>query len=127
MNQEKPNSTEKEVGKKTQTTDSQPDSLCNENYHFLFEQATDAIMVTDFQGNFKNVNTSLCNMFGYTKEELLGLNIRSLLDPEHLKEKPIRFDLLAEGQTIINERKMVHRDGTIIYVESNAKKFKDDR
>ena len=105
----------------------QPAPDWNENYHFLFEQATDAIMVTDFRGNFKDVNSSLCSMFGYTKEELLQLNVRELLDPEHLKTRPIRFDLLAAGENVFNERKMVHRNGTIIYVEANSKKFKEDR
>src|SRR5258706_1673799 len=84
-------------------------------------------MVTDFRGNFKNVNSSLCSMFGYTKEELLQLNVRDLLDVEHLKEKPLRFDLLEAGQNVINERKMVHKNGTIVYVEANSKKFKEDR
>ena len=94
---------------------------CNENYHFLFEQATDAIMVTDFRGNFKNVNSSLCNMFGYTKEELLQMNVRELLDAEHLEKKPIRFDRLAAGENIFNERMMVHKNCSIIYVEANSK------
>jgi len=100
---------------------------CNENYHFLFEQATDAIMVTDFKGNFKDVNSSLCSMFGYTKEELLQLNVRDLLETEHIKGKPLRFDLLAAGENVFNERKMIHKDGTIFYVEANSKKFKEDR
>ncbi len=95
-------------------------------YHFIFEQATDAIMVTDFKGNFKDVNSSFCTLFGYAKEELLQQNIRALLSPEHLKAKPIRFDILAAGGTIFNEREMVHKNGTIIYVEANAKKFDDD-
>lgn len=97
------------------------------NYHALFEQAKDAIMVTDFQGNFKDVNSGLCNMFGYTKQELLKMNVRSLLDSQHLQQLPIRFDLLAEGENIFNERQMVHKNGSIIYVESNAKKFLDNR
>jgi len=100
---------------------------CNENYHFLFEQATDGIMVTDFQGNFKDVNSSLCIMFGYTREELLGLNVSALLDPENLKTKPLQFDLLASGQPVFSERKMVHKDGSIIHVEANVKKFMEDR
>lgn len=115
------------AGKNSTNSNGQPNSVCNENYHFLFEQATDAIMVTDFQGNFKNVNSSLCTMFGYSREELLGLNVRVLLDAEHYKEMPIRFDLLAAGENIFNERKMVHKDGTIVYVEANSKKFREDR
>lgn len=99
---------------------------CNENYHVLFEQATDSILVTDFCGNLRDVNTSFCKLFGYTKEELLCRNIRMLLDEKHLHEHPIRFDLLAVGKNIFNERKMLHKDGTGIYVESNAKKLNDD-
>jgi len=103
------------------------DGVCTENYHFLFEQATDAIMVTDFNGNFKNANSSLCSMFGYSREELLELNVRALLDEEHIKAKPLRFDLLTAGKSVFSERKMVHKNGTVIYVEANAKKFMDDR
>ena len=100
---------------------------CNDNYHALFEQATDAIMVTDFNGNFKDVNSSLCTMFGYTKEELLQLNVTALLDAESIKVQPLRFDLLAAGENVFNERKMIHKNGKIIYVEANAKKFIDNR
>jgi PAS domain S-box-containing protein len=97
-----------------------------ENYHILFEQLTDAIMVTDFEGNFRDVNSSLCSMFGYSKEELLQMNVRALLDPENLLINPIKFDLLAAGEKIVNERKMVHKNGTIIYVQANSRKFMDN-
>ena len=99
-------------------------TVSGENYHVLFEQATDPILVTDFKGNFRDVNASFCTLFGYSKKELLCENIRTLLDAEHLQKHPIRFDLLAVGQNIFNERKMLHKDGTPIYVESNAKKIK---
>ncbi len=39
----------------------------------------------------------------------------------------MRFDLLAAGENIFNERKMVHKNGRIVYVEANAKKFMDNR
>lgn len=99
----------------------------NDNYHALFEQATDAIMVTDFNGNFIDVNSSICAMFGYTKEELLCLNVSALLDAEILQKNPLRFDLLARGENIFNERKMIHKNSSVIYVEANAKKFMDGR
>ena len=120
---DKNNSHEKPVGAKNQVVNN-----CNDkNYHALFEQATDAIMVTDFNGNFVDVNSSLCTMFGYSKEELLQLNVKALLDCESLKIQPLRFDLLAAGENIFNERKMINKKGEIIYVESNAKKFMDNR
>lgn len=95
-------------------------------YHSLFEQASDAIMVTDFSGNFKDVNSSLCKMFGYTKAELLQMNINSLIDADQLKAVPIRFPAIKEGQQIFSRRKMLHRDGTIVEVEANVKKFDDN-
>jgi PAS domain S-box-containing protein len=95
-------------------------------YHFIFEQATDAIMVTDFNGNFKDVNSSFCTLFGYAKEELLTQNISKLISAKQLNERPIRFDILASGHPVLSEREMVHRDGSIIHVEANAKKFSDD-
>lgn len=100
---------------------------CTKHYHILFEQATDAIMVTDFKGNFIDVNTSLCNLFGYTKEELLKSNVNLLLDKEHVKNFPLQFDVLKRGESILNERKMIRKDGSFVYVETNAKKFTDDR
>ncbi|MEP6584791.1 MAG: PAS domain S-box protein [Ginsengibacter sp.] len=100
---------------------------CNDSYHALFEQATDAIMVTDFHGNFIDVNSSICTMFGYTKQELLLLNVKTLLDAEILQLNPLRFDLLSNGENIFNERKMVHKNGAAIYVEANAKKFMENR
>ena len=67
-------------------------------YRSLIEQASDAIMITDQKGNFIDVNTSFCKQFGYTKEELLELNISMVIDPEQLKNDPIRYDLLRAGQ-----------------------------
>src|SRR5580698_2944736 len=95
---------------------------CSESYHSLFERTSDSISITDFKGNFKDVNSSLCALVGYTKEELLQLNVCALLDQEQLAENPIRFDLLSKGENVFNERKMVHRNGDAIYVEVNGKK-----
>ncbi len=96
-----------------------------EKYRSLFEQASDAIMVTDYNGNFLDVNESLCKMFGYTKEELLKKQIFDLIDPEHLKTQPILFNKLAEGHHIFSKRKMLHKNGRIIEVEANVKKISE--
>jgi PAS domain S-box len=96
-------------------------------YYALFEQATDAIMVTDLNGNFIDVNSSLCAMIGYTKDELLGKNVSAFIDKDDLKEKPIPYDMLLQGKNTFTERKAVHKDGSIIYLESNAKKCGDNQ
>lgn len=84
-------------------------------------------MVTDFNGNFIDVNSSLCAMIGYTKEELLDMNVTDFINPNNLNENPIPFDLLALGKNTFTERIAIHKKGDIIYLESNAKKYGDDR
>jgi PAS domain S-box-containing protein len=101
--------------------------ISEERYRALIEQASDAIMITDGNGTFLEVNTSFCTKFGYLKEELLGNNVSMVIDPEQYKKDPIRFDLLLAGQNIIRERRMIRKDGTIIEVEANVKRIPDGR
>ncbi len=96
-------------------------SITENRYKALFEQATDAIMITDFKGNFLDVNPWLCNMFGYSYSELLSMNINQLIDSEELKTRPIAFHNLAAGKHVFSERKMLTRGGDVIQVEANVK------
>ena len=90
-------------------------------YRSLFEQASDAILIADGTGNLIDVNTTVCNMFGYAKDELLQLNIASLVDPEELKVSPIRFTELAQGEHLFRERHVRRKDNSFFFVETNAK------
>ena len=96
-------------------------------YRTLVEQATDYIMITDQKGFLLDVNSSLCKMFGYRKEELLGLNISEIIDSEQLKNDPIRLDVLLSGQSVLTERRMMNKVGNIIEVEANIKMLPDGR
>jgi PAS domain S-box-containing protein len=96
-------------------------------YRSLFEQASDPILVTDFKGNFTDVNGSLCKLFGYARKELLKMNITSMVCPVQLKDRPLRNDLLMKGKHIFSERIMIRKDGSLIETEANLKKFGDDR
>ncbi|CAN5432357.1 hypothetical protein BH11BAC1_BH11BAC1_02820 [soil metagenome] len=97
--------------------------ISEEKYRALFEQASDPIMVTDFTGRFLDVNESLCKMFGYSKGELMGMNIADLIERNQLAKSPINFAGLAAGDHIFSKRKMLHKDGHTIEVEANVKKI----
>jgi two-component system sensor histidine kinase UhpB len=98
-----------------------------ERYRSLIEQASDYIMITDHAGNFSDVNSSLCKMFGYTREELLRSNVSTIIDPEQLKADPIQFDALMAGKSFLRERRMMKKDGTFVEVEANVKRIPDGR
>lgn len=95
-------------------------------YRSLFEQASNPILITDFKGNFTDVNTSFCRLFGYSREELLTRHISDVIESRNLTDRPIRFDLLAQGDHIFSERQMVKKDGTIVEVEANVKRVDEN-
>jgi PAS domain S-box-containing protein len=69
----------------------------------------------------------MCDLVGYSREELLGTHVASLIDPEQLKTDPFRLDRNAAGQPELRERRMVHKNATIIEVEANVKLAPDGR
>jgi two-component system, sporulation sensor kinase E len=104
------------------------DTTNNESmYRALFEQATDGILIIDFEGNVLDVNASMCNIFGYLRDELLQMNFSSFIEPDHLKSRPLNFKSIFSGKHGFSDRKMLHRNGEIIYAEINAKKFDDTK
>ena len=99
----------------------------NQKYRALFEQASDPILVSDLDGNITDLNSSFSKLFGYSRKELLRMNVRALVCPIQMKEQPLRRDLLLKGKHIFSDRFMVHKNGTIIETEANLKKFGEDR
>jgi len=94
-------------------------------YRTLIEQASDGIHTYDFEGNFIDANTKLCEMLGYTREELLRINVRDLIPVEDLKAAPLRFGNLRAGETVISERVVRCKDGTLLPVEISGRMLPD--
>lgn len=95
-------------------------------YRILVEQASDGIHTYDLQGNFIETNSRLCEMLGYTAEELLRLNVKDLVPAEDLTLDPIRFDELNTGKTLLRERRLLRKDGTLLPVEISGKMIQDN-
>jgi PAS domain S-box-containing protein len=98
------------------------------NYRELMEQAADSIMVADHDANrYVDVNRAACELLGYTREELLALGPRDLLDPEELKTQPAKFGEIQRGETTFSERHLLRKDGSRVLVEMTAKMLPDGR
>jgi PAS domain S-box-containing protein len=96
-------------------------------YRLLMEEASDGIAVLDLDGYFRMANSKVCEMFGYTREELLQLHVKDTyisaeqaLAQQCLEQirshKPVRFNRLLQ-----------QKDGTVISIEINAVKMSDNR
>lgn len=93
----------------------------DDKYRLLMEQASDGIHTYDLQGNFLEVNSKLCEMLGYTRAELLRLNVNDLIPAADRAAMPLRLAELCAGQTIISERRVRRKDGTLLPVEISGK------
>ena len=90
-------------------------------YRTLVEQASDGIHTYDFAGNFLEVNSKLCEMLGYTRDELARLKVKDFIPAEDLAAAPLRFGELREGKTVVSERRVRRKDGTLLPVEISGK------
>jgi PAS domain S-box-containing protein len=97
-----------------------------ERYRSLIEQASDAIYVLDKKGCFTDVNDSMCKMMGYTREELLQLNVEAIIDPEELKIDPLPKTIHNPQQSEFRERRFIRKNKEIFPVEINVKMFSGD-
>jgi PAS domain S-box-containing protein len=96
-----------------------------EKFRILLEQAADGIFHGDSLGNFIGVNSRGCEMTGYSKQELLGMNMGNFFTEEEKTTHPLRYDLLNSGSIIINERKLKCKDGSLRIIEMHTKMMPD--
>ena len=83
----------------------------------LFENAPEAIVMTDDEGGILRVNNEFTEIFGYTGEETLGHSIDELLAPEDLKEEASSVtNQVAGGKKVVLETIRKCKDGTSIHV-----------
>jgi len=49
------------------------------SYRALFEYAPDGILIADAQSYYLDANPSICNMLGYTRDELIGMHATDIV------------------------------------------------
>ncbi|WP_292487077.1 PAS domain-containing sensor histidine kinase [Methanohalobium sp.] len=88
-------------------------------FRTLVEQAVDAIIVHDFDGDIIYVNELACEDLGYTKSELLSMNITDIdpnaIDIDIAREK--YWDNLSPNSSHRIETSYKCKDGTVYPVE----------
>lgn len=94
-----------------------------EKYRNLFELAADGIAVFDENGILIDINTRVEEIFNYRKEDVIGKKISDFLAAGQAESKPLRFDLLNDNQTVVNERSYVNSEGKELIIETHAKKM----
>jgi PAS domain S-box-containing protein len=92
-----------------------------ERYRSLVEQASDGIFLADMSGQYVDVNAAGATMLGYTHDEILSKKLVDLVDPTDVLTGPLRIDEMRAGKTVVTERRMVRKDGTVVPVEISGR------
>lgn len=96
-------------------------------FRATFNQAAIGIMNTDTEGRITQVNGKLCEMLGYTEQELLVQSYRSISHPDDLAASDERRALRLAGKAvpITIEKRCIHKDGSVIWVAISSAMVRD--
>jgi len=98
-----------------------------ERYRTIIENIQDGYHELDLVGNFTFVNDVTCMHLGYTKEELIGMNYRSVQDETTAKKAyQIHQEVYRTGEQIkALESEYIRKDGTKEIYESSVSLIRD--
>ena len=98
-----------------------------EKYRTLLESVQEGYFEIDLAGNYTFFNDSLCRIYGYSKEELMGMNYRLYTDKETAKNGFNEFNKAYNtGEPLKGFTwPIIGKDGTKRYVETSASLLKD--
>ncbi len=90
-----------------------------ERFRATFEQAAVGISHVAPDGKWLWVNQKLCDIVGYTREELLEKNFQELTYPEDLPAdiEHLRELLAGKRQTYEQEKRYIRKDGSVIWIQ----------
>ncbi len=92
-------------------------SQSEEWYRELFEDLAVGVAHTDAEGKLLNANRKFCEIFGYSRAEMLTLDIRRLTHPEDItKSLAARARMLAgAGSAYERELRLIQKNGAAIW------------
>lgn len=88
-----------------------------EQFKSAFYSAGIGKAIVGLDGNFLQVNPALCDLFGYSEEEMLSTDFQTLTHPDDLNGDLIKLDLLMAGKMpgYQLEKRYIRANGAIMW------------
>ncbi|TSA45602.1 PAS domain S-box protein, partial [bacterium] len=106
--------------KDTETKPAKQKSNLTHRSKMILETSMDGFCMTDLDGKLLDVNSSLCDITGYSKKELLAMKITDIEALETPEQTAQRIDKVVKQGHDRFETKHRHRDGKIINIEVSS-------
>ncbi|MBU4420281.1 MAG: response regulator, partial [Proteobacteria bacterium] len=96
-----------------------------EKFRAIFEHATDGMLVVDLETKkFITGNAMLCEMLGYSPEEINNLKVKDIHPQENLPYVLDKIEEQARGEyTLATDIPVKRKDGSIFYADINASRI----
>jgi diguanylate cyclase (GGDEF)-like protein/PAS domain S-box-containing protein len=96
--------------------------FAEQRYRTAFEAAPVGMAQVNLTGHFEAVNRALCELVGYTSEELCGMRYESIIHPDaHARIiETLQTMLDFETPTWKSEGRLIHMDGRIVWVAQST-------
>ncbi len=94
-------------------------------YRALFEYAPDGILIADSESYYLDANASICQMLGYTRDELIGMHASDIVvqsEVEHIQ--PALIAIKAKSD-YLREWQLRRKDGSVFNAEIIATTMPD--
>jgi len=98
-----------------------------EKHRTIIENIQDGYCEVDLEGNFTFFNDSTCEIYGYTREELMGMSNRQIADKENTKKVFEAFNKIYRTgiSGSIFDYEIIRKDGARRQIEISASLKKD--
>ena len=96
-------------------------------YRTILESIQEGYYEVDLDGNLTFFNESMCQIVGYARLELLGMNISLFMDAENARKVFGAFETVAEQDTTVEslDWSLIRKDGATRFVETSVGLLKD--
>ena len=119
------NELNKEIAERKRTEEALRES--EEKYRTILESIEDGYFEVDIAGNFTFFNDSLCKIFGYPKDEMMGMNNRDYTNKENAKKLYKTFnEVYRTGEPDKGfDWQIIRKEGTKRHIEASVSLMKD--
>lgn len=102
--------------------------ISEETFRGNFEYASIGMAISDNTGKGIKVNKTLCDMLGYSANELLNISFVEITHPDDLEKDLALLKKVSDGEidSYQIEKRCIHKQGHIVYIILALSVVKDD-
>ncbi len=86
-------------------------------YRTLFEYAPDGILIADSRSYYVDANPSVCELLGYSREELIGLHAADIVAPSEIQNVAPALEAILTDSDYHREWQFRRKDGSALSAE----------